>query len=210
MTKKNVFSVMMIVLAGCLFTTGIAQAGDVLMVNIFGSYNGDAANIHQTLLNAGVTATYVSLNVEGEVVTELQNGTYDQIWVFDLSTGADNYPADYAAIADWFNNQSTPQIICDSRMISSYWSGRYTSEGQALTENYHYNMDIRGGGLLLGTDHDPFQAGINEINNLIGINPFFGTFSLNTIPVDTANPLMNTPNDMGAELYDDSGPGQTP
>ena len=211
MARKIIFSFTMIILAGCLFTGGTAYASNVLMVNIHGgSYNGDAANIFNTLVSAGATATYVDLTSDGQAAAELATGTFDQIWVFDLSTGVDNYPTDYAAIADWFNSQPSAEIICDSRMISSYWSGRYLSEGQALTENYLYNMDIRGGGLLLGTDHDPYHGGINEINAQIGIDPFFGTFSLSTIPVDTANPLMNTPNNMGTELYDDSSPGQTP
>jgi len=71
-------------------------------------------------------------------------------------------------------------------------------------------MDERGGGLLLGTDHDPYQQGINEINAQIGLEPFHGTFNLALIPVDTANPLMIYPNDMGPNLFDDSSPGQTP
>lgn len=148
----------MIVLAVGLVTGGTGYASNVLMVNISGSYNGDATNIFNTLVNAGATATYVNLNSDGLAAAELATGTFDQIWVFDLSTGADNYPTDYTAIADWFNNRPSAEIICDSRMISSYWSGRYATEGQALTENYYHNVDIRGGGLLLGTDHDPYQG----------------------------------------------------
>ena len=71
-------------------------------------------------------------------------------------------------------------------------------------------MDVRGGGLLLATDHAAYQPGINEINGLIGLEPFHGSFNLNTIPVDTASPLMTLPNDMGPVLSDDSSPGQTP
>lgn len=210
MTRRIIFSVMMIVLAGCLFTGGATFASDVLMVNISGGYNGDAVHIFDTLVSAGATATYVNLSTDGQAAAELDAGTFDQIWVFDLSTGADNYPTDYAAIAAWFNSQFSSEIICDSRMLSSYWNGRWASEGMALTDNYYTNMDVRGGGLLLGTDHDPYQGGINEINSMIGIEPFFGSFNLSTIPVDTDNPLMNTPNDLGPELYDDSSPGQTP
>ena len=210
MARKKLFPLIMIVLAGFLITGGTADASNVLMVNISGGYNGDAANIFTTLVNAGATGTYVNLTADGQAATALGADIFDQVWVFDLSTGADNYPSDYAAIAAWYNNRPSNEIICDSRMISSYWSGRYATEGQALTENYYYNMDIRGGGLLLGTDHDAYQGGINQINSQIGIDPFFGTFNLSTIPVDTANPLMNTPNNMGTVLYDDSSPGQTP
>ena len=210
MTRKTTLAVMMIALAGALVTSDAADASNVLMVNISGQYNGDAANIHTTLVVAGATTTYVNLSTDGQAASALAEGDYDQIWVFDLSTSVDNYPTDYAAIADWFNSRPDNEVICDSRMISSYWSGRWTTEGTALTDNYYTNIDIRGGGLVLGTDHDPYQGGINEINLLTGLDPFFGTFNLVTIPVDTANPLMNTPNDLGPELFDDSSPGQTP
>jgi|GEM_PF-2267910 len=210
MNRKHLYSVMMLAIAVSLFFGETAEASDVLMVNISGGYNGDASHIHDTLISAGATTTYVNLNTDGLAAAALAAGTFDQIWVFDLSTGADNYPTDYAAISDWYNSRPSSELICDSRMLSSYWSGRWATEGTDLTENYHYNMDIRGGGLLLGTDHDPYQGGINEINIQIGINEFYGTFSLNTIPVDIANPLMNTPSDMGPTLYDDSSPGQTP
>ena len=46
MVWKNAFLLMMIVLAGALFVGGTAEASNVLMVNISGGYNGDAANIH--------------------------------------------------------------------------------------------------------------------------------------------------------------------
>lgn len=210
MIGKNLRIALLVALTAGLLNGGSARAANVLMVNIDGSYDADGSHINDTLVNAGATTTYIHLTSDGQVATALGQGAFDQIWVFDLSTGADAYPTDYTAIADWFNSRIDAEIICDSRMISSYWSGRWTGEGQNLTENYLQNLDSRGGGLVLGTDHAPYQTGINEINDQIGIEPFVGTFGLTTIPVDTSNPLMTTPNDMGATLYDDSTPGQTP
>ncbi len=210
MRAKSAIATIFITLSAVLFAANAVHASNVLMVNISGGYNSDAANIYTTLINAGATATYVNVSADGQAAAALATGSFDQIWVFDLSTGADNYPTDFAAIANWFNGRPSNEIICDARMISSYWSGRWTGEGQNLTENYYTNLDVRGGGILLGTDHQPYQGGINEINAQIGLDSFQGTFSLTTIPVDTANPLMNTPNDLGSELYDDSTPGQTP
>ncbi len=183
----------------------------VLMINVHGtSYDADGYSIYTTLVEAGAEAHYVNLSSGGQAATLIQQHDYDQIWVFDLSGGADNYPTDWQAIADWFAADSSRAIVCDGRMISSYWNGRWQTEGQMLTENYYENIQAAGGGLVLGTDHNNFQSGINTINNLIGIEPFFGNFSLTMIPVDVTNPLMNTPNDLGPELWDDSSPGQTP
>lgn len=194
-----------------LLAVGSAQASHVLCVNVHGPlYDGDGANLNTTLLNAGATTTFVNLGWNGEVAGVLAQESFDQIWVFDLSHMDDNYPLDWAAIADWYNNRPDADIICDARIISSYWSERWVDEGQNLTENYLHNLESRGGGLLLGTDHSPYHTGINAINAQIGLNPFFGDFNLYSIPVDTNSPLMTTPNNLGATLYDDSSPGQTP
>ena len=198
------------VLAILLSSPARALEDRVLMVNVHGShYDNDGYSVYLTLVNAGADATYVNLSSSGQVANLLAANTYDQVWVFDLSYWTDSYPVDWQAIADWYLANPDMPVICDSRMISSYWSGRYLDEGQRLTENYYFNLRVRGGGLLLGTDHDVYVSGINTIVSLIGMNPFFGTFSLTTIPVDTNSPLMTTPNDMGASLWDDSSPGQT-
>jgi hypothetical protein len=185
---------------------------NVLVVCVRGGsdYNSDCLNLYQTVANTGAIATHQDLSSDGQVSALLNSNNYDQIWVFDLSPGVNNYPSDWQAIADWYNAKPDMEIICDGRIISSYWQGRYLLEGQGLTDNYYYNLKVRGGGLVLGTDHDAYVSGINTINSLIGLNPFFGTFFLNFIPVDIANPLMNTPVDLGTELHDNSSPSQTP
>ena len=146
----------------------------------------------------------------------LRPDSYDQIWVYDLSYSNKVFLTDMQAIAAWFNTDPDRAIIADGRFISSYWiqTGdltRWQSEGQKLTENYYHNLKIHGGGILLATDGYPFaNHGMNQLMPLLGL----GTFSLDInqryIPVDTGNPLMTTPNDMGSQLWDDSTTGQAP
>ena len=166
-----------------IYSTGNAQVTEqkVLFVNVNGGYNADADNLFQTLLLAGADATYVNLAQDGDAGAAIDENEFDQIWVFDLSSGEDNYPTDWAAIANWFNANPGLDIICDARMLSSYWYGRFDSEGRMLTENYYSNLKQRGGGLLLGTDDDIFgwsNHGINSINEQIGIDSFFRQFSI--------------------------------
>ncbi len=212
MKKSSKSGIILIAFVSAILLSSPAQALEdrVLMINVHGpSYDNDGYSIYLTLVNAGAIATYVNLSSSGQVAALLDANTYDQVWLFDLSSWGDSYPVDWQAIADWYLANPDMEVICDARMISSYWDFRYLDEGQRLTENYYFNLRVRGGGLLLGTDHSVFVSGINTVASLIGINTFFGTFSLVTIPVDTGNPLMNTPNDMGTVLWDDSSPGQT-
>ena len=197
--------------APATLTLGDAVPDRALFVNVHGGYyDADGYNFYQTLVTAGAQATWVDLTSDGQAAALLQTNTYDEIWVFDLSPGSDPYPTDWQAIGNWFNARTNKNLICDARSISSYWNGRWQNEGQKLTQNYYENLHRHGGGLVLATDHYSFQTGINSINSQIGINPFFGEFSLSSIPVDTNSPLMNFPNSMGSQLYDDSTPGQTP
>jgi len=195
------------------FQLSLANEHVVLMINVHGSsYDNDGKSIYETLINAGANTTFINLSssTESELTNTLNSNHFDQVWIFDLSSWDDNYPLAWQAIADWFNADINRTIICDGRMISSYWGQMWKSEGQKLTENYYENMKLHGGGLLLGTDHNAFHSGINSINDLIQLERFSGNFSLNTIPVDTKHSLMTFPNTMGEELRDDSSPGQTP
>lgn len=182
----------------------------VLFVNVTGSYNADAGNFYQNLLAAGARAKRVNLAAEGVVAAALAADDYDQVWVFDLSTGADSYAADWQAIADWSGDDPSVAIISDARIIASLWNGRWQDEGLRLTENYYQNLRTAGGGLLLGTDDSNFQAGINTLNGLLGLDGFAGLFQTSYIPVDQAHPLMTTPNDLGSQLQSDSSPGRAP
>jgi hypothetical protein len=193
------------------FCVAIGPEQSVLCVNVHGSsYDADGASLHRTLVDAGVDAVFVNLSIEGQVRDALAEGSYGQVWIFDLSEWSNIFTSDWQAISDWFNRDPSRAIICDGRIISSYWYGQWPGEGRKLSENYYENLKVEGGGLLLGTDHYAYQSGINTVNGLIGLEPFEGYFDLSRIPVDAASPLMGFPNDLGGSLLDDSSPGQTP
>ena len=77
-------------------------------------------------------------------------------------------------------------LIVDGRIISSAWQNE-----SAWIQNYALELmdDGRTGGLVLGTDHSYYVAGINEINAGININPFFGNVGSREAVVDTNSPL---------------------
>jgi len=174
------------------------------------AYAADGVNMFNQLVAAGAAADYLFLPSDpGGAADLLATNDYAQIWVYDLSSGVDDWDADFEAIANWWNNDSGGEIVADGRILSSYWSGRFATEGRILAENYFHNLRAEGGGLLLSTDHNIFaNFGANDIGVLIGVDPFIGNFG-GAFPVDTGNPLMNTPN-LIESLSNDSSTSQAP
>ncbi len=109
--------------------------------------------------------------------------------------------ANYANIGAWYNGLAADKqnLIADGRIISSAWNNE-----AIWTQGYATELDALGGGLVLGTDHDAFVGGINEINALIGIDLFYGTLGTSNAVVDQLSPLYNG----GAGTYA-CGPGLT-
>ena len=167
-----------------------------------GVYTNDGDQLAQMLIDDGHDVDNVNLNTA--VVQDL--GSYDQVWVYDLFTGSDtsaNQVQNYDNIANWFLGLSEQNLIADGRIISSApsWTNANSMPPEdAWIQNYATQLDLRDGGLVLGTDHATpgqpsgvFVDGINEINSLIGINPFssfFGSYPTSQALVDSESPLF--------------------
>lgn len=167
-----------------------------------GSYVADGQDLVDYLVAGGNTVNYVDLSTT--VVSDFS--TYSQVWVYDLVTGSNNsaiQAANYNNIAGWYNGLTDQNLITDGRIISSSekWTDGFYGPGRdglgtggepEWIQNYANLLDSQGGGLVLGTDHSSFQAGINSINGGIGINPFTGFFDTPPLEafVDPLSPLF--------------------
>jgi hypothetical protein len=177
-----------LVAALCLVWVPAAHAANILFVQVgSGVYDDDGAELAGFLTDAGHTVTYADLNTT--LITDFT--PYSQVWVYDLLTGANdsaNQTANYAAIADWYNNLTEQHLIADGRIISS--GPDWVAGGEpAWIQNYATQLEAVGGGLVLGTDHDAYQFGINTINALIGLDLFTGFFAGPQAVVDPLSPL---------------------
>lgn len=210
-------------------TSATAAADTILFAHVGTATYTTEGNDLASMLSADghtVDVEYLNLGLLGDL------SGYDQIWVYDLQTGANNngnQVANYSAIANWYNNTLTASeqnLILDGRIISSSdrWTscvngiscpGSAMSEEDAWIQNYAHQLSLRGGGLMLGTDHNSFQAGINTINSLIGINPFTGFYASNPVQavVDPNSPLYlpsldvcgyNNPDPGGSQCINDN------
>ena len=165
-----------------------ADAAEILFAQVgSGFYDADGAALAGFLTAAGHTVTYVDLNTT--VITDFS--PYSQVWVYDLVTGLNNsanQTANYTNIADWYNGLSDQNLIADGRIISS--APAWVAGGEpAWIQNYAAQLAAEGGGLVLGTDHNDYQDGINTINALIGLDLFTGFFPGPQAVVDPNSPL---------------------
>lgn len=172
MKKKKEKQYLELGVAGAIIAfCGSIHAADIL----FGIVDGDTYVADGNELAGYLTSAGHNVTVSNLWTTTLGDlSSFDQVWVYDLSGGADNnsfQTANYSTIANWYNGLTDQNLIVDGRIISSAWANETN-----WIQNYALQLDNRGGGLVLGTDHDYYVSGINTINSLIGIDPFTGNF----------------------------------
>lgn len=173
-----------------------ANSANILFAHVdnYGSYVDDGNRIANflTLDGHNVTTRFLDQAVYSDY------SSFDQIFVYDLYASTDknaNQMANYGGISSWYNGLTDQNLILDGRIISSdvtWTNANGMSSEEAWIQNYATQLDLRGGGLMLGTDHNSFQSGINEINIGIGVNEFtgfFGSYPYSQAVVDTNSPL---------------------
>ena len=183
-------------ITGLALTTPLsANAAQILFAQVdSGSYISPGNTLAAMLANAGHDVTTRFLN--NAVYDDYE--TFDQIFVYDLSTGSNNsaiQAENYSNIGNWYNSLTEQNLILDGRIISSYssWSNANNMSAEdAWIQNYAQQLDLRGGGLVLGTDHNVYTSGINNINTTIGVGEFYGnygTYPTSQAVVDSNSPL---------------------
>ena len=188
-----------LILAAALVVWAAPSHADTILFAHVSDGTGYVADGNQlaAMLTAGghtVTTRFLNQAVYNDYAS------FDQVWVYDLSAAADlgaNQVANYTNIGAWYNGLSDDEdnLILDGRIISSapFWTNANTMTPEdAWIRNYATQLSARGGGLVLGTDHDEYQSGINNINAAINVSPFFGFFGsypTSQAVVDTLSPL---------------------
>ncbi|SEN56302.1 hypothetical protein [Nitrosomonas marina] len=195
MNNKNIVKT---TIATCLLAGSVAaHSANILFAHVddYGAYVDDGNRIAQFLTNAGHTVTTRFL----DAAIYSDYSSFDQVFVYDLYAGTDlnaNQVQNYNNIGDWYNGLTNQNLILDGRIISSdvtWTNANGMSSEEAWIQNYAQQLALRGGGLVLGTDHYSFQSGINNINDRIGVGQFsgiFGGYPTSQAVVDPLSPLF--------------------
>jgi len=164
-----------------LFITVPSHAAAILITQ-FDSSPG-YANIQTGLVADGHSVDIVDVRTAGTLASTLGSTMYDQVFLFDLTSTTYLNSADNTALGIFWGTHSG--LVVDTRSYGYHFQGTDPSE-VALLQNVADNFLLTGGGVWVGTDHDPtWTRNANPFLSEIGINPVTGSFS---DPVNFADP----------------------
>jgi len=180
-----------------------SQAANILITKFDFDDGQNAYSNMAATLAAGNTVDIVDARVAGNLATALGSKAYDQVYLFDLTSTLYLGGADLNSLASFWSTHKG--LVVDSRSYGYYFQGTNTSE-QHLLQNVSSNFGLTGGGVWVGTDHDPtWTNNGNAFLSAIGVNPVTGLYSDPVNYADPASVLLSgvTPTDLwggGASL----------
>jgi hypothetical protein len=180
----------------CMAASGGAYAlpFNVLWWDSTPEYGGQAPNARRQAMSDSLTSfnggavfnsTYVGSETPGTLATQLASNSYDVI-VFDATTGSPRFSAaDIAAIQAHYQNNNRNLLFDGTlyiRNINYNATTNYPGPNggmQSLTVNEVFALASRGGGIMVGTDHNCCQTDANQV--VAAILPL-ASFSGSTTP----------------------------
>jgi len=153
-----------------------------ILITQFYEYGGYYDTMASNLSAVGHNVSILDVRTPGTLSSTLNSETFDQVFLWDLTESLYLNNDDINALASFWDNRG---LVVDTRSYGYYYQGNNLSE-VALLRNVVDNLDDSGGGVWVGTDHDPsWTRNANPFLNAIGINPVSGSYG---DPVNFADP----------------------
>lgn len=164
-----------------------ALAGSILLTEF--DYGPTAYTDMKSNLEAdGHTVTIVNAKIAGNLALALTGNSYDSLFVWDLTATRYLDQSDLDAVEDFYGDHSS--LVLDSRSYGYYFQGNQASEVNLL-QNVASTLDSFGGGLWIGTDHDPdWTLNANPILSQLGFDTITGSHSDAVNDYDPASVLL--------------------
>lgn len=187
-------------LAAALLGASAANASSILLTEFdFGPTV--YLEMEAALESDGFTVDRVDGRTGGNIANALQSGNYSQVFLFDLTSSRYVNQADIDAIADFWSTRQS--LVLDSRSYGLINTApALKSVEQQLIRNVAAQLDANGGGLWIGTDHNPtWTQNANPVLSELGFNTVTGSFSQPVNSFDPNSVLLDniTPSDLWAQ-----------
>lgn len=169
-----------LVLGAFACTSQVASAGTILLTQFdYSGYTEMKANLEAD----GHTVNIVDARTGGNVAAALGATAYDQVFLWDLTSSLYLNAADISAISSFWN--PSKGIVVDTRSYGYHFQPNQASE-VALLQNVAEALDLSGGGIWVGSDHDPsWTMNANPVLAALGFDTITGSYS---DPVNFADP----------------------
>lgn len=165
-----------------------ANAASVLLTQFDFGPSG-YSEITAALEAKGHTVSLVDARTGGAIATALAADDYDLLFLYDLTATRYVNNVDIDAISEFFDAHEN--IVQDARSYGYYFQGTNASE-MALIQNIAEELEVRGGGLWVGTDHDPdWTQNANPVLAALGFNTISGLHSEAVNSFDPDSPLLD-------------------
>lgn len=187
-------------IVAALLSASAANASSILLTEFdFGPTVYD--EMETALESDGFTVDRVNARTGGNIANALMSGNYSQVFLYDLTSTRYINQADIDAIAAFWSTRQS--LVLDSR---SYGLINTTPAlkpvEQQLIRNVAAQLDANGGGLWIGTDHNPtWTQNANPVLSKLGFNEVTGSFSQAVNSFDPNSVLLGniTPSDLWAQ-----------
>lgn len=196
-------------LATCLLMISVSVSANpfsVLWWDSTPSYSGQADNSlrqqmsdYLTNFNGGgvFNSTYIGSETAGTLAGHLASNTYDVI-VFDATSNSSKFnAADLLAVQNHYATKSNLMLDGSLYIRSISYNAATDFPGPngalgGLTVNQVHQLAVRGGGIMIGTDHNCCQVDANQIlSSVIGGASFSGYTIPSTDGVFYGSDLLN-------------------
>lgn len=187
--------------AALIGASNMALAGRILLTEFDFAINS-GVNVYQQMETnlelMGHTVDRVNAKAGGNVASALAANVYDQVFLWDLTDSRGLNTADIDALSSFWRSNSG--LVVDTRSYGFHFQGSNPSE-IALIQNVARNLDLSGGGVWVGTDHNPnWTRNANPFLAAIGVTEIGGSFSNPVNFADPSSVLLSgvTPTDLWA------------
>jgi hypothetical protein len=168
----------------------------ILVITYTGGFGANTFNVHNTLVALGYTVTHVVDPAAGVIAATLAAGTFQQVWLWDVTSSLQISPGDAAAVGNWYLLNSQGNIAVDGRSYGAFFD---IANDQFLVDNLAHAFSSRCGGLWLGSDHATAWANqVNAVLTAVGYSNVSGSAFPGVLVGDygslTSTEILTVPN----------------
>ncbi|ASP47562.1 PEP-CTERM sorting domain-containing protein [Cognaticolwellia beringensis] len=177
---------------------GFANAG-VILIGQTAGYN--YSNIEIALETAGHSVDFVDLTTTDSVYNAFNATSYDQFFLFDVTTSNLLSGNDLSSLANLHNQHSS--IVMDTQSYNYNAWDLNNANGNQMLVNIADQFSLFGGGVFLGTDHDSWAKNANAMLSSFGMGNITGDISGEITWFNAASPIFNGVNPLswGSSSY---------